>query len=105
MTYKAIAGVDSVGLGELASVGTSQWLARHGLYRYNHGPKPIQCCCRPYLYNVSPDYFRASGTSLMAGRAFTWHDDANAPRVAVVNPEFARKILARSRTLSAGISK
>ena len=45
------------------------------------------------MYNVSPDYFRASGTSLLAGRAFTWHDDANAPRVAVVNREFASKIL------------
>ena len=29
----------------------------------------------------------------MAGRAFTWHDDTNAPRVAVVNREFASKIL------------
>src|SRR5258708_24070685 len=45
------------------------------------------------MYNVSPDYFRASGTSLLAGRAFSWHDDTNAPRVAVVNPEFANKIL------------
>jgi hypothetical protein len=45
------------------------------------------------MYNVSPDYFRASGTSLLAGRAFTWHDDTNAPRVAVVNREFASKIL------------
>src|SRR5260370_23419568 len=45
------------------------------------------------MYNVPPDYFRASGTSLLAGRAFLWHDDTNAPRVAVVNPEFASKIL------------
>jgi hypothetical protein len=45
------------------------------------------------MYNISPDYFRASGTSLLAGRAFSWHDDTNAPRVAVVNREFASKIL------------
>ena len=45
------------------------------------------------MFNISPDYFRASGTSLLAGRAFTWHDDTNAPRVAVVNREFASKIL------------
>jgi ABC-type antimicrobial peptide transport system permease subunit len=45
------------------------------------------------MFNVSPDYFRASGTSLLAGRAFTWHDDKNTPRVAVVNREFARRIL------------
>jgi predicted permease len=54
---------------------------------------PSNAAADPYLYNVTPDYFRASGTPLLAGRAFTWHDDANAPRVAVVNPEFAGKIL------------
>jgi predicted permease len=54
---------------------------------------PSNAAADPYLYNVTPDYFRASGTSLLAGRAFTWHDDTNAPRVAVVNPEFASKIL------------
>jgi predicted permease len=47
----------------------------------------------PYMFNISPDYFPASGTSLLAGRAFSWHDDTNAPRVAVVNREFASKIL------------
>jgi predicted permease len=47
----------------------------------------------PNMFNVSPDYFRASGTTLLAGRAFTWHDDANTPRVAVVNRQFASKIL------------
>ncbi len=54
---------------------------------------PSNAAADPYLYNVTPDYFRASGTSLLAGRAFTWHDDTNTPRVAVVNPEFASKIL------------
>jgi len=43
-------------------------------------------------YNVSPGYFRAAGTSLLAGRTLTWHDDNNAPRAAVVNQEFARKV-------------
>ncbi len=43
----------------------------------------------PYKYDVSPGYFQAAGTSLLAGRDFTWHDDKNAPPVAVVNREFA----------------
>jgi ABC-type lipoprotein release transport system permease subunit len=30
---------------------------------------------------------------LVAGRVFNWHDDRHAPRVAVVNREFARKVL------------
>ncbi|MGA8029117.1 MAG: ABC transporter permease [Bryobacteraceae bacterium] len=46
----------------------------------------------PYRYDVSPGYFHAAGTSLLAGRTFTMHDDQNAPRVAVVNREFARKM-------------
>jgi predicted permease len=54
---------------------------------------PSNAAGDPHMYNVSPDYFRASGTSILAGRAFTWHDDTNAPRVAVVNREFASKIL------------
>lgn len=41
-------------------------------------------------YDVSPDYFKAAGTALLAGRVFTLHDDAKAPMVAVVNREFAR---------------
>ena len=54
--------------------------------------RPSNAAADPYLFNISPDYFRASGTSLLAGRAFSWHDDKNAPRVAVVNREFASKI-------------
>jgi predicted permease len=56
-------------------------------------PSPSNSAADPYMYNVSPDYFRASETSLAAGRPFTWHDDTNAPRVAVVNREFASKVL------------
>jgi predicted permease len=43
-------------------------------------------------YDVSPGYFNAVGTTLLAGRTFTWHDDKSAPRVAVVNKEFARQV-------------
>jgi predicted permease len=43
-------------------------------------------------YQVSPGYFEAAATRLLAGRTFTWHDDKNAPRAAVINEEFARKV-------------
>jgi len=46
-------------------------------------------------FNVSPDYFHAAGTKLLDGRTFTLHDDSKAPTVAVVNREFARKVLGR----------
>jgi ABC-type antimicrobial peptide transport system permease subunit len=48
-------------------------------------------------FNISPGYFRAAGTVLLAGRAFSWHDDKDSPRVAVVNREFARKIFGSAR--------
>jgi ABC-type antimicrobial peptide transport system permease subunit len=43
-------------------------------------------------FNVSPDYFKAAGTTFIAGRTFTLHDDSKAPMVAVVNREFAREV-------------
>jgi predicted permease len=46
----------------------------------------------PYHYEVSPEYFRAAATALLAGRSFSWHDDNNAPPVAVVNREFAGRV-------------
>jgi predicted permease len=44
-------------------------------------------------YQISPGYLRTLGTHLVAGRDFTWHDDARAPAVAIVNQAFARQVL------------
>jgi len=54
--------------------------------------RPANAAAEAMIYNISPEYFAAAGTTLLAGRALTWHDDKNAPRVAVVNREFASKI-------------
>ncbi|MEP7116017.1 MAG: ABC transporter permease [Acidobacteriota bacterium] len=43
---------------------------------------------------VTPDYFRATGTTVMKGRAFTAADDERGPPVAVVNLAFADRYLA-----------
>jgi hypothetical protein len=43
-------------------------------------------------FGVSTNYFRAAGTSLLMGRAFTLRDDKNSPRVAIVNQHFAREV-------------
>lgn len=45
------------------------------------------------IYKISPGYFAAARTTMLAGRDLSWHDDKNTPRVAVVNREFAGKIL------------
>jgi len=44
------------------------------------------------MFKVSPEYFQAAGTALVSGRAFTWQENKDKPRVAVVNRLFARKI-------------
>ncbi|MGO9337125.1 MAG: ADOP family duplicated permease [Terracidiphilus sp.] len=43
-------------------------------------------------YFVSPGYFQAAETTLLQGRPFAWTDSKDAPHVAVVNQEFARRI-------------
>jgi predicted permease len=47
----------------------------------------------PYKFAVSPGYFEAAGTSVLAGRRFLWSDDKKAPAVAVVNRTFAVKMM------------
>jgi predicted permease len=54
--------------------------------------RPANAAAEPFLYNISPEYFQAAGTALLAGRALSWHDDSDSPPVAVVNREFAKKI-------------
>ena len=53
---------------------------------------PSNATAHALMYIISPEYFHAAGTALLSGRDFTWRDDKNAPRVAVVNPEFARRV-------------
>lgn len=43
-------------------------------------------------YSISPGYLRAAQTQLLAGRDFSWHDDAKSARVAIVNETFAHKM-------------
>jgi len=56
-------------------------------------------------YDVSPDYFHASGTALLSGRMFTAQDDRNSPRVAIVNQEFARKLFGSAPSAIGGMYK
>jgi len=59
-----------------------------------HDFRPANASATTFQYDISPNYFQAAGTSLLAGRAFSWNDDKNAPRVAVVNREFAHQVFA-----------
>ena len=88
---EAIPGVESVGLvnpaplyaGSVSSLVFSDKTA---------DLSPANAAAQAFLYKVSPEYFHAARTALLSGRSFTWHDSKDAPRVAVVNAEFARSM-------------
>ena len=54
--------------------------------------RPENSAAAPFIFIISPEYFGAADTTLQEGRTFTWHDDKNSPRVAVVNRVLARKL-------------
>lgn len=54
--------------------------------------RPSNSVMEAHQFRVSPNYVQAAGTRLLAGRDFSWADDSNSPRVALVNETFARKL-------------
>jgi ABC-type antimicrobial peptide transport system permease subunit len=54
--------------------------------------RPTDSVAQAQQFDISPDYLPAAGTTLLAGRGLTLHDDNKTPMVAVVNREFARKL-------------
>jgi len=67
--------------------------------------RPENAAASVYEFHISPDYLHAEGVTLLSGRDFTWHDDKNSPRVAVVNREFARKVFGSTEHAVGGIFK
>jgi predicted permease len=92
-TLESIPGVDSVGLSNWTPLGAdANSMGVRVFTDQTTDFRPGNAAAVADLYDISPQYFRAAGTTLLLGRSFTWHDDKAAPRVAVVNREFARKI-------------
>jgi predicted permease len=88
---EAIPGVESVGLVNPAPLYAGS-VSDLVFTDKTADLRPTNAAAQVFLYKISPEYFRAAGTALLSGRSFTWHDDKDAPRVAVVNAEFARRI-------------
>jgi putative ABC transport system permease protein len=57
------------------------------------GKPPLEPRDRPRAHprTVTPDYFRAMGMRMVEGRAFTGQDQAQSPRVAIINETMARR--------------
>ncbi len=74
-------GVPFLGGGDwfVYKAGTTEFLPSHMAFAAD-------------TFSISPGYLHASGTQLLAGRDFTWHDDLRAPEVALVNQTFARML-------------
>jgi predicted permease len=90
-TLAAIPGVESVGLADQVPLGDEQ--PESNVFTDNTSDLiPSNAAAKATRYRISPDYFQAAGTALLFGRPFTWHDDKDSPRVAVVNRVFANKI-------------
>ncbi|MGB6691072.1 MAG: ABC transporter permease [Terracidiphilus sp.] len=86
----ALPGVDSVGSISNIPLGLGWSLA--SIYSDNATDfRPSAELAEPAQYSVSPGYFKTAGTTLLAGRSFTWNDDKNAPNVIVINRELALK--------------
>ena len=82
----AVPGVEAAATSFVTPVSGSTWNLAINVPGYDANDR------RGVLFNgVSPDYFRAMGTPLLAGRDIADTDRAGAPNVVVVNEAFAKK--------------
>jgi predicted permease len=88
---EGIPGVEAVGLAD--SVPFAMGVSDVMVFADNATDlRPVNASAHPYIFHISPGYFRAAGTALLSGRDFSWRDDKDSPLVAVVNSEFARRL-------------
>jgi predicted permease len=87
---KQIPGVESAALGDSTPLSANQNMT--GIFP--PGTTVFNAASRigAQYFKVTPGYFHTAGIRLLRGRDFTAHDDANAPRVAIVNETFAKRL-------------
>jgi len=98
----ALRNMQSVPGVESASISTAlPVLANHGTPFLFEGQPMVPLGQRPValIQSISPDYPKAMGIALIAGRTFTDHDDADSPPVMLVNQSVVRKFWANQNPL------
>ncbi len=89
---ETIPGVTSVGLINTAPLASGGYKGSLVFTDETADLRPSNAAADSFMFSISPEYFRAAGTVLQSGRTITWHDDKNAPPVAVINQKFASKV-------------
>jgi putative ABC transport system permease protein len=85
----ALPGVRTVGITNALPLGGRD--GRQGVTIEGREPTP-DTPTRAHMRTISPEYFRAMGIHLLAGRAFTDQDDATGiPSVVIVNDTMAKR--------------
>jgi predicted permease len=100
-----IPGVQSVGLIDWAPLVSGGAIDSTVFTDAATDFRPSNAAAKPFMYGISPEYFQAARTALLAGRTFTWHDDENASRVAVIDQEFARRVFGSAANALGGYFK
>ena len=100
----AIPGVASAGLTDRTPL-SGDWIQTNVFTDETTDTRPSNAAAVPVMYSISPEYFHAAGTALLAGRSFSRHDDKGLPRVAIVNREFARKVFGSATNALGGYFK
>jgi predicted permease len=89
---KALPGVEVVGMSDSLPLAANGGDDQNVFNSQQSDLRPANAAADAVTYRVSPEYFEAAGTALLAGRTFIAQDSKNSPRVAIVNQEFARKL-------------
>jgi len=88
---EAIPGVVQVGLVDVPPLHMG-WAVSPVFTDQAVDLRPWNAVAQAVTYKISPKYFQAAGTAMLAGRNFSQRDNKDTPSVAVVNQEFARKL-------------
>jgi predicted permease len=88
---EALPGVESVGLIDSVPLVSGGFNGSLVFTDDTVDLKSSNAVADSFMFSISPGYFQAAGTTLLSGRTITWHDDKDAPRVALINQELARK--------------
>ncbi|MGH9754373.1 MAG: ADOP family duplicated permease, partial [Blastocatellia bacterium] len=88
---KAIPGVKAVAIVFGAGIPFTGSMGKTLFSIEGRPPWPAEQRPQVVVSHISPDYFRAMGMQLRAGRGFTEQDDEKAPRVLIINESLARR--------------